>query len=96
MNNSVTWDELKAIERRLREDKPSAASAGYLSVPAEPEPECIDSMCLRYDHSFGLKKFSYRANTEETDEEFEFRRNAIRLQMRQLYEEATGQGFFKR
>ena len=57
-------------------------------------------MCLRYDHGFGLKRNIYdkdlAAYREETDEEYQRRREAIRATMRQLYEEATGQGFFKR
>lgn len=76
--------------------KPSAASAGYLSVPKKPEAECIESMCRRYDHSFGLKRYIYSKQREETDEEFECRREGTRRIMRQLYEEATGQGFFIR
>jgi len=78
----------------------TAVPSGSLSVPANPEPECIDSMCLRYDHGFGLKRNIYdkdlAAYREETDEEYQRRREAIRATMRQLYEEATGQGFFKR
>lgn len=69
-------------------------------VPGTPEPECIDSMCLRYDHGFGLKRHIYvnelGGYRDETEEEFEQRRNATRATMRQLYEEATGQGFFQR
>lgn len=70
--------------------------AGYLSVPAIPEPECIESMCLRYGHSYGLKRYIYSKQREETAEEFECRREGTRRIMRQLYEEATGQGFFQR
>lgn len=78
--------------------RPSAASAGYLSVPAIPEPACLDSMCMRYDHGFGIKRLNTWVNPirEETDEEFERRRESTRSTMRQLYEEATGQGFFKK
>jgi hypothetical protein len=78
---------------RQRED---ASPPCYLSVPRVPEPACIDSMCLRYDHGFSLKRWNIGQGREESDEEFERRRDSIRSTMRQLYEEATGQGFFKR
>jgi len=70
-------------------------------VPAIPEPKCIESMCLRYDHSHLMKKPSINDSLldewrEETDEEFNNRQEATRRIMRQLYEEATGQGFFRR
>lgn len=82
------------VSLRLTDEEYDAL--GYLSVPATPEAACIESMCSRYDHSFGLKRYIYSKKREETDEEFECRRDGTRRIMRQLYEEATGQGFFKR
>lgn len=77
--------------QRIIPNMAAAASAGDLSVPAMPEPECIDSMCMRYDHSFGIKVWNIGQGQEETDEEFDRRRESTRSTMRQLYEEATGQ-----
>ena len=71
------------------DDMGSVRVDAWVRVPAKPEPERIESMCFRYDHSHGLK------NWGETDEAFERRRESHRIIMRQLYEEATGQGFFR-
>lgn len=62
---------------------------GAITVPAKPEPERIESMCFRFDHGHGLRRW------EETEEQFERRKEANRITMRQLYEEATGQGFYR-
>lgn len=61
---------------------------GGLLVPVIPEPARIESMCYRFDHGHGLQRFG------ETPEQFERRKESNRTVMRQLYEEATGQGFF--
>lgn len=67
-----------------------AVQEGYVMVPTVPEPARIESMCYRYDHSHGIERFNFN----ETPEAFERRREANRRQMRQLYEEATGGGFY--
>ena len=92
---------MQKIKSESTESSQSASNEllSFVSVPLIPEAECIESMCLRYDHSFGFKKMLVETADPwryETDEEFERRRDSIRNTMRQLYEEATGQGFFKR
>lgn len=54
---------------------------GYVVVPVEPTPEHIDSIAMRYRHDFGLLPEDQRDN--------------LRRFARQLYEECTGQGFYK-
>ncbi len=46
-----------------------------------PDPALIDSMAMRYRHDFGLLP--------------ENERESIRTTMRQLWEEATGRGFYR-
>lgn len=60
-----------------------------IEVPEIPETERIESMCMRYDHAHGV------AVMFETEDDFKRRQEYNRTTMRQLYEEATGQGFFK-
>lgn len=55
-------------------------SGDYLLVPKIPNQDCLNSMAMRYRHDFGL-----------LDDNF---RQSITTEMRQLYEEATGQGFY--
>jgi hypothetical protein len=73
-----------------------------IQVPEIPENERIESMCMRYDHVHGIKLMVLNENfeedahfREETDGEFSRRQEFNRSIMRQLYEEATGQGFFR-
>lgn len=54
---------------------------GCVVVPVEPTPEHIDSIAMRYRHDFGLLPEDQRDN--------------LRRFARQLYEECTGQGFYK-
>ena len=60
-----------------------------IQVPEIPEDERIESMCIRFDHSHGI------AGPFESNEDWKRRQEFNRRLMRQLYEEATGQGFFK-
>lgn len=68
----------------------------YALVPKQPEPERIESMCIRFDHAHGIAMPSLidKEWRTETPEEHQQRQEANRRQMRQLYEEATGQGFY--
>jgi hypothetical protein len=70
-----------------------------IQVPDVPEDERIESMCMRYDHSHGIKNLvvdsELRRMRMENDAEFARRQETNRRLMRQLYEEATGQGFFR-
>ena len=55
-------------------------NSGWLRVPATPPDALLASMAMRYRHDFGLLDSA----TQE----------GLKTSMRQLYEEATGQGFF--
>jgi hypothetical protein len=58
-----------------------AVPDGYVVVPVEPTIEHLNSMGMRSRHDFGL--------LDEQQQE------SIRRSMRQLHEEAIGQGFYK-
>jgi hypothetical protein len=60
-----------------------------IEVPENPETERIESMCMRYDHAHGIPVMF------ETEDDWHRRQEYNRTTMRQLYEEATGQGFFR-
>jgi hypothetical protein len=60
--------------------KAQAVPEGFVLVPKINSEDGIDSMALRYRHDFPLLDETYR--------------NGIRSQMRQLYEEAIGLGFY--
>lgn len=72
-----------------------------IEVPEIPEPGRLESMCMRFDHGHGIKMLMASDTKDgivfrnETDEEFSRRQEENRSIMRQLYEEATGQGFFR-
>lgn len=68
----------------------------YVLVPKQPEPERIESMCIRFDHSHGvaMPRIWDGDWSVETADQHKQRQEANRRQMRQLYEEATGQGFY--
>ena len=74
---------------------PPQPAGDYVMVPRVPEPERIESMCHRYDHGHGIQGMVLDDELrQETDEEFHRRQESNRRRMRQLYEEATGQGFY--
>ena len=64
----------------------------YIMVPADPPAELIESMCMRYRHDHGIPQ---NFPEQETDEQFRRRQEGTRTTMRQLYEEATGQGYYR-
>jgi hypothetical protein len=66
------------------------------NLPKDPDPRLIESMCLRYDHSHGIRSMVVRNGKfeEETVEEHEHRQDYNRRVMRQLYEEVSGYGFY--
>lgn len=63
----------------------------YIKIPIEPSEELINSMCLRFDHSFGLNKIENSLSCGFTENE----RDSLRATMRQLYEEIVEKGFYK-
>lgn len=85
-----TWDEAYLYCEEIGASRESRF-IGVVAVPREPPAELIDSMCLRYRHDFGLDKIDGPISSGATNRE----RASIRSQMRQLYEEATGQGFYR-
>jgi hypothetical protein len=64
-----------------------------VQVPKEPPEALLRSMGMRYRHDFGLDAMDNDGpiSVGLTDRE----RESIMRVMRQLYEEATGQGFYK-
>lgn len=75
-----------------------------ITVPTEPPLALLESMALRYDHSWGI-------SAGMTDEQIEAmrachpimagqyltrsQRAAVLTQMRQLHEEVVGKGFYR-
>lgn len=67
------------------------------NLPQFPDPRLIDSMCIRYDHSFAMRTPRLKDGKFEieSEEEFKNRQDGIRRIMRQLYEEVSGYGFYQ-
>lgn len=66
--------------KELRAAKAQAVPEGFVLVPKINSEAGIESMAMRYRHDFPLLDENYR--------------NGIKSQMRQLYEEAIGLGFY--
>lgn len=66
------------------------------NLPKEPDPRLIESMCLRFDHSHGIRSMRVKNGQFEleTEEEFKNRQDYLRRSMRQVYEEVSGYGFY--
>lgn len=63
-----------------------------VTVPKSPPPGLLASMATRYRHDFGLDK----DDTSPMESGLSPReREVVLTLMAQLYEEATGQGFYK-
>lgn len=67
------------------------------NLPKEPDARLIESMCMRFDHSHGLRGMVIRDGKFEleTTEEHAHRQDYNRRVMRQLYEEVSGYGFYQ-
>ncbi len=65
---------------------------GYLLVPSVPSEAHIQSMCLRFDHSHNVQ---HDSPIKESYSHFMQRRRFNRSIVLQLFEEATGQGFYR-
>lgn len=82
-------DKIKECEQAIIHGSPApvlslveeAGPAGWVLVPKKPSEEHLASLAMRNRHDYGLQKPEIQAN---------MRRGAA-----QMYEEATGQGFFK-
>lgn len=71
------------------QSKPAEVQTG---LPKEPPADLIESMCYRYAHDFGLDKDpDSPLSSGWTMQE----RQSLRSTMRQLYEEVSGNGFYK-
>lgn len=66
------------------------------NLPEVPDPRLIESMCLRFDHAHGIQQYRIVDNEwrEETVEEFARRQEYLRREMRKIYEEVSGFGFY--
>lgn len=73
-------------------DKVAVVPDGFVLVPENPSEAHIESMCVRFDHSHNMK---HSWPLQESEEHFQARRRFNRSTVLQLYEEATGQGFYK-
>lgn len=74
-------DMQNAVEQAINQAlSESGAAEGWVSVPAIPSEGRLISMALRYRHDFGL----LADNPQQS----------ILSQMKQLYEEAIGAGFY--
>lgn len=81
---------------RVAAPQPPHLPAGWVAVPVEPEPERIESMAIRYDHGHGVPMpvFGPDGFQDEAEDAWRRRQESNRRTMRQLYEEAIGQGFY--
>lgn len=67
---------------------------GWKLVPITPSETCISSMAVRYDHGLGIPGY-YDEGFQKDPCGHTRRLEATKTTMRQLYEEAIGEGFFK-
>jgi hypothetical protein len=58
-------------------------------IPEEPSIGLVNSMCFRFAHDFGLPKDALGQGFTEQE------RDSLRRQMRQVYEEISGRGFYR-
>ena len=105
------WDTVGLFEKaRAGSSRPVGIWRGLMAyrkylleanvlIPKVPGPELLESMALRLDHFHGIRMprlaDSPSAMRMETDEEWKNRRASNIRTAQQLYEEATGQGFFR-
>lgn len=85
--------KIMALVRHKDRQKEFKVPAGYRLVPEIPSDAHVESMCMRFDHSHMMK---HSFPIEESDENFRMRQDFNRRVVRQIYEEATGQGFYHR
>lgn len=89
-------DEAQRVTDVLREVLRGQRMLGHTIVPLDPPDELLTAMAIRFDHGLGVP--GYYDDNPVTGEASEIthqeRMEMIKRQMRQLYEEATGQGFY--
>lgn len=60
-----------------------------ITIPTTPPDDLIESMCVRFDHCHGHTAFG------ESEAAWRRRQAHNRRVMRQLYEEVSGEGFYR-
>lgn len=85
--------KIMALFRKKEQPKEFKVPNGYRLVPEIPSEAHVESMCMRFDHSHGMK---HDFPLPESDENFRMQQDFNRRVVRQIYEEATGQGFYHR
>jgi len=87
---------LTSSDDRKKIDKALAAIAEALQAPTEPPPGLLMSMAIRFDHGLGCPGYYYselfRGPNEPTHAQ---RLESTLRQMRQLWEEVVGLGFYR-
>jgi hypothetical protein len=83
---------LKSLLPAVATSRVALVPEGWCLVREKPTEAHIQSMCMRFDHSHGIK---HSFPVEESDAHFDARRNFNRTMVLQLYEEAVGLGFHK-
>jgi len=75
----------------------AAIEQGVVVMPKEPTDECLHSMAVRYDHGLGMDGYYDNSifDKSPTPNKHAQRLESTKRTMNQLYEEATGQGFYK-
>ena len=75
----------------------TAIEQGMVVVPAKPTDECLHSMAVRYDHGLGMDGYYDHPLFIENDFPITHAQKLAGTKriMSQLYEEATGQGFYR-
>ena len=86
-------EERKTLIPALR----AAIEKGMVVVPAKPTDECLHSMAVRYDHGLGMDGHYDNSifDKSPTPHKHAQRLESTKRTMNQLYEEATGQGFYR-
>ena len=79
-NCSLKHNDIELMWETWQAAKAQAIPDGFVVVPKTNSDKGIESMAMRYRHDFPLLDADYQ--------------EAIKSQMRQLYEEAVGLGFY--
>lgn len=85
MKRNWCWARIRDVILMPLDRDTENVSRHFVSVPKEPFEGQLESMAIRMDHGLGVP--GYYPDHEK-------RMEAMKRQMRQIYEEATGQGFY--
>lgn len=98
--NLFTADQAKEMIKHILAgahvelNAPTVQREGWVSVPIEPSDEHLTSMAKRYDHGLCIDGY-YDTKPIQFGASHAQRMEGTKIQMRQLYEEAIGEGFYK-